>query len=171
MRARVVLCWCNLVFLSTGFGKTISYWSLPLFIDFVFNGDPRDEDGQTLSAFIKPILVVISPLNNRYLMQEHCAGLGKLKTALKATFVSSDQIDDVYADVARGLYQLLFLSPERAAKELHKLFFSSLFRQRVAAVAVDEFEAPRWELAIVFRRRLQVKMTISNLEVNYFDLF
>jgi len=128
-----------LALLPTGFGKTISFWALPFFFDFVFNGDPRDEVNRVLSSdstFIKPILVVISPLNN--LMQEHCAVLGQLKTALKATFLSSNQNEDAYVDVARGLYQILYLSPERAAKELHALFSSSLFRQRVVAVAVDE---------------------------------
>jgi hypothetical protein len=34
-----------MILLPTGFGKTISFWALPFFIDFVFNDDPRDEDG------------------------------------------------------------------------------------------------------------------------------
>ena len=40
------------------------------------------------------MLAVICPLNN--IIQEHDAGLGKLeKTALKAMFLASDQIDDM----------------------------------------------------------------------------
>jgi superfamily II DNA helicase RecQ len=78
-----------LALLPTGFGKTISFWAPPFFFDFVFNGDPRDEVNRVLSSdstLIKPILVVVSPLNN--LMQEQCAVLRKLKTAPEQNTVS-----------------------------------------------------------------------------------
>ena len=129
--------------LPTGSGKTISFWGLPLLIDYIFNGDPRTDDriDSTSPDFIKPILFVISPLNN--LMQEQCrvfSALSRVRlTGLRATFLSSEQKDtSVLSDVRMGVYQIVYLSPERAAKELQMLFSSKLVRSRTCAVAVDE---------------------------------
>jgi len=109
----------SLVIMPTGGGKSLCYQVPAL----------------ALAAEQKGITVVISPLIA--LMKDQVDALQQRN--VRATFINSslsrEEREASYANLERGAYDLLYVTPERFRKPA---FLSALARQQVALLAVDE---------------------------------
>ncbi len=135
-----------LAMLPTGHGKTIGFWCVVVLADLILNGHPGDATRLTdvSTDFIRPLLIVISPLTN--LMKSQCdtfnALYGVAPSGLRATFVAEEQTDQKILDAVRTgamAFAVLYMGPEMALSNLLKsLFTNRKALRRIPAIVVDE---------------------------------
>ena len=131
-----------LALLPTGSGKTLCMWA---FSDRILNGDPRGLQRIPMDnpAFVRPILIVISPLLN--LMKSQCTAFnllhGATVTGTFATFINQDQTDEAILSgfhTGRTPFSVIYMTAEGATGVWAYLFQMVHFKKRIVALAVDE---------------------------------
>lgn len=118
------------VFVSvpTGYGKTVCYACLPMVFDTIH--------GHELPY---SVIIVVSPL--KALMREQVLILrAKGLSVIQVSGDSEDMEQDLKANISKGMYQVIYTSPEilLANKEWSDVFQSSALRQRLVGVVIDE---------------------------------
>ena len=110
--------------LPTGFGKTVCFTVLPTAIDIYEKR--KDEE--------KAINIIVSPLTA--LIIDQVADL--LRRGVTAGYIDGDSTKEVKENVVKGLYSILFMSPEQLVDRWRKLFVSPAYKSRLVGVIIDE---------------------------------
>ncbi len=120
-----------LVIMPTGMGKSLCY-QIPAIVHALRQG--RDANGD-VNGEAKPLTLVMSPLIA--LMKDQVDTL--VTRGIDAAFINSSlsrqERESRYAAVARGNYQLLYVTPERFRKPE---FLDIIGKRRIELLAVDE---------------------------------
>jgi ATP-dependent DNA helicase RecQ len=112
------------IILPTGFGKTACFTCLPHAFDLVQN---RSDDK-------KAIIIVISPLTA--LIYDQVTDL--LSHNVSAGYLDSETTSEVKKNVTAGYYNILFMSPEQLVNKWRCLFSTSVYKERLVGLIVDE---------------------------------
>ena len=110
--------------LPTGYGKSIIFQMAPLV-------------ASKLSCFSpESIIIVISPLVA--LMKDQVAYLKSIN--IPAASVTADQEEEVLKDVEKGMFRIVYLSPESmlSIARWRQMLSSDVYKERLIGIAVDE---------------------------------
>ena len=110
------------VALPTGSGKSVCYWILPSLFKILCNKD-------------RSTVVVISPLDA--LMKDQERSVSQLGVKV---IVASDASEEQLEDIKKGLYELVFVSPERLLThtEWRDMLQSSVYQAQLDGIIIDE---------------------------------
>ena len=108
------------VILPTGYGKTACYTCLPDAFNIYFSKE-------------NSIIIVVSPLTA--LIKDQVDHLNKY---ISVGYVDAESSPDVKANVNKGKYSILYLSPELLVTTWRNLFSNSEYEERLVGLVIDE---------------------------------
>ena len=125
----VIHSFCNgndvFVALPTGSGKSLCYWILPSLFKILFKKD-------------RSTIIVISPLDA--LMKDQETSISQL--GVKA-IVANDANEDELEHIKEGLYEVIFVSPERLLthSDWRDMLQSPVYQAQLDGIIIDEAPA------------------------------
>ncbi len=123
----------TMVVLPTGYGKSLVYQVVPHCMDYLqhLKECSCDDDSHILQ---KNIAIVISPLTA--LMSDQVKSLRQL--GIRAINVAAAKSDEEKCDLKNGKFSVVFATPESLLKSGTGLLHSSVYRDNVCGIFVDE---------------------------------
>ncbi|XP_072037427.1 probable ATP-dependent DNA helicase RecS [Amphiura filiformis] len=126
-----------IVALPTSAGKSLIFEAAPFCWDYLHKIASRGTD-QSVSCTTdipeRHSALVVSPLKS--LMNTQVAEL--TEKGINAVALLKETTSDIYADIGRGKYSIIFASPEILQKKGPSLLSNPVFRERVCGIFVDE---------------------------------
>lgn len=141
----------TIALLPTGFGKTLSFQGLVLLFDYLFNGAPDAKDRKHPSnpTFIRPVLIVVSPLTQLILRQVADFN-DKMKHArcswlsAACAYTLDGNVADSHSELGRRIHagraNIVYLSPGHLIENgrYRSILDSAAYAGRIVAFIVDE---------------------------------
>ena len=117
------------VSLPTGFGKTVCYAALPMAFDHLLGRDSSDPSARSVAVVVSPLLSLI---------RDQVDSLSS--KGLRVGYINSETDEDERRRVYRGMYQIVYFSPESLLYKSHwrKVLHEEVYYNRIVAFVVDE---------------------------------
>jgi ATP-dependent DNA helicase RecQ len=110
--------------LPTCYGKTVCFACIPSAFDIYLNKSSEETS----------IIVVVSPLTA--LIKDQVNSLSK--RGISCVYVDVDSEIKVKDDVNKGLFNIVFMSPELIVGKWRNIFNSQIYKKRLVGLVVDE---------------------------------